>query len=72
VSGGRNHGVAEAIAACDEIEAALGHIRELLRNADTYRKRAFYESIQSLYEDIMLASERAWLGFAAILEDLPE
>lgn len=65
------HGVAEAMAACDEIEMALGRVRELLRDADAYRKPAFYESTQSLYEDMMLALERAWLGFADILEELP-
>jgi hypothetical protein len=72
MSGGRNHGVAEAMAACGEIEAGVARVRVLLRDAGAYRKRAFYESTQSLYEDMMLALERAWLGFADILEDLPE
>jgi hypothetical protein len=66
------HGVAEALAACDEIEAALGRVRELLKDAETYRKHAFYESAQSLYEEIALALERSWLGFVDILEELPE
>jgi len=51
------HGVAEAMAACDEIEAALGRVRELPKDAETYRKHAFYESAQSLYEEIALALE---------------
>jgi hypothetical protein len=68
----RTRGVAEAMAACDEIEAGVARIRELLRDADAYRRHAFYQSSQSLYENTMLSLERAWLGFADILQELPE
>ena len=66
------HGVAEAMAACDEVEAVLRRMRELLKNAGTCRRRAFYESSQALYEDGMFALENAWVGFATILESLSE
>ena len=72
MSGDQVRGVAEAMAACDEIEAALSRVRELLRDVQTYRKYAFYESAQSLYEEIALALERSWLGLADILEELAE
>jgi hypothetical protein len=72
MSGGRIRGVAEAISTCDDIEAGVARIRELLRSADTYRRRAFYQRSQPLYEDVMFSVERTWVGFATILEDLPE
>jgi hypothetical protein len=56
----RRHGVAEAIAACDDIEVALSRIRGLLKSADTYRREALYQAL-----------ERTWIGFASILENLP-
>jgi len=51
---------------------ALSRLRGLLKDAETYRKHAFYESASSLYEEIALALERSWKGFEDILEDLPE
>lgn len=65
-------GIEEATVGCDEIEAGLRRVRELLKNAKTYRKHAFYESFQPLYEDMMLALERTWMGFMTIREELPE
>lgn len=72
MSTSRRNGMAQAIMACDEIEAALGRLRELLRDAETYRMHAFYESASSLYEEIALSLERSWLGFVDILDELPE
>lgn len=68
----RTHGIAEAMAAYNRIEAGVTRIRELLRNADTYHRHAFYQSSQALYEEMMFALENTWVGFASTLEDLPE
>ncbi len=35
--------------------AALSRLRDLLKDAETYRKHAFYESASSLYEEIAIA-----------------
>lgn len=72
MSGGRIHGVAGALSGCAEIEAGVARIRELLKDADTYRRHAFYQSTQSLYKDVMFALESTWVALAGILEDLPE
>jgi hypothetical protein len=72
VNKGRKTGQRDALLGCDDMEAALGRLRELLKGAETYRRHAFYESASSLYEDIALALERSWTGFEIILEDLPE
>jgi hypothetical protein len=57
---------------CDDMGAALSRLRELLKDAETYRKHAFYESTSSLYEEIALALELSWTGFEPILESLDE
>jgi hypothetical protein len=57
---------------CDGMGAALSRLRELLKDAETYRKHAFYESVSALYEEMALALERSWRGFEEILKDLPE
>ena len=62
----------DAMVGCDDMEAALSRLRDLLKDAETYRKHAFYESASSLYEEIAVALERSWKGFEDILEDLPE
>ena len=62
----------DAMAGCDDMGEALSRLRDLLKDAETYRKHAFYESASSLYEEIALALERSWKGFEDILEDLPE
>jgi hypothetical protein len=56
----RRHSVAEAMVACDDIEAALSRMRVLLKSADVYRREAFCQSL-----------ERMWIEFASILENLP-
>lgn len=68
----RSHGVTVAMAGCDEIEAELKRFRELLKSAESYRRCSFYETGQSLYEEMMFALENTWVGFASTLEDLPE
>jgi hypothetical protein len=72
VNNGRKHGKSDAMLGCDDMEAALSRLRDLLKDAETYRKHAFYESASSLYEEIALALERSWNGFEDILEDLSE
>jgi hypothetical protein len=62
----------EAIAGCNEMEAALSRIRNLLKDAETYRKDALYESASSLFEEIAYALERSWKGFEDVLENSPE
>jgi hypothetical protein len=52
--------------------AALNRLRDLLKDAETYRKHAFYESASSLFEEIAFALERSWKGFEDILENLRE
>jgi hypothetical protein len=69
VSKGRKTGQRDALLGCDDMEAALCRLRELLKDAETYRKHAFYESASCLYEDLALALERSWNGFEIILED---
>jgi hypothetical protein len=72
VSGGPSRGVEEVTAACDEIEAGLRRARELLKDAETYQRHAFCQSFQDLYEDMMLALERAWMGCMTVTEELSE
>jgi hypothetical protein len=57
---------------CDDVGEALGRLRDLLKDAETYRKHAFYESTSSLFEEIAFALERSWKGFEDILDDLSE
>lgn len=72
MNNGRKDSKSDAMLGCDDMEAAISRLRDLLKDAETYRKHAFYESASSLYEEIALALERSWNGFEDILEDLPE
>ena len=58
--------------ACDDMEAAISRLRDLLDAAETYRRHAFYESAAALHLELAQAMERAWAGFAEIFEDLDE
>lgn len=62
----------DAMGGCNDMEAALSRLRELLNDAESYRKHAFYESVSSLFEEIALALDRSWEGFEDILDELPE
>jgi hypothetical protein len=58
--------------ACDDMEAAISRLRDLLDNASTYRRHAFYESAAALHLELAQAMERAWKGFEEILESQDE
>ena len=58
--------------ACDDMEAAISRLRDLLYAAETYRRHAFYESAAALHLELAQAMERAWTGFEEISEDLDE
>jgi hypothetical protein len=58
--------------ACDDMEAAISRLRDLLDAAETYRRHAFYESAATLHLELAQAMERAWTGFEEILESLDE
>jgi hypothetical protein len=62
----------DAVGGCDDMETALSRLRELLKDAESYRKHAFYESVSYLFEEIALALDRSWKGFEDILDELPE
>ena len=67
-----NDSKGDALLGCNEIEAAVSRLRELLRNAESYRKQAFYESVEALFDEIALALDRAWNSFEDITKRLPE
>jgi hypothetical protein len=58
--------------ACDDMEACISRLRDLLDAAESYRRHAFYESAATLHLELAQAMERAWKGFEEILEDLDE
>jgi hypothetical protein len=58
--------------ACDDMEAAISRLRELLDAAESYRRHAYYESAAALHLELAQAMERAWKRFEEILEDLDE
>lgn len=58
--------------ACDDMEAAISRLRDLLDAAESYRRHAYYESAAALHLELAQAMERAWTGFEEILEDLDE
>ena len=58
--------------ACDDMEAAISRLRDLLDAAESYTRHAFYESAAVLHLELAQAMERAWAGFEEILEDLDE
>lgn len=62
----------DALLGCNEIGGAVSRLRELLRNAESYRKQAFYESVEALYDEIALALDRSWNAFQDILKGLSE
>ena len=61
-----------AMGGCDDMEAALNRLRELLKDAESYRKQAFYESVSYLFLEIALALDGLWEDFEEIMEGLPE
>ncbi len=63
---------ADALLGCNEIEAALSRLRELLRDAESYRRQTFYESLEAVYDEIAMALDRSWNAFEDILKRLPE
>ncbi len=58
--------------ACDDMEAAISRLRDLLDAAESYRRHAYYESAAALHLELAQGMERAWQGFEEILEDLDE
>jgi len=58
--------------ACDDMEAAISRLRDLLDAAESYRRHAYYESAADLHLELAQAMERAWKGFEEVLEDLDE
>jgi hypothetical protein len=58
--------------ACDDMEAAISRLRDLLDAAESYSRHAYYESAAGLHLELAQAMERAWKGFEEILEDLDE
>ncbi len=58
--------------ACDDMETCISRLRDLLDNAESYRRHAYYESAAALHLELAQAMERAWTGFEEILEDLDE
>lgn len=58
--------------ACDDMEACISRLRDLLNNAESYRRYAYYESAAALHLELAQAMERAWTGFEEILESLDE
>ncbi|MFZ3332644.1 MAG: hypothetical protein WA197_18555 [Candidatus Acidiferrales bacterium] len=68
--GGRSK--SDARLGCDDMEAAISRLRDLLDAAETYRRHAFYESAAILHLELAQAMERAWTGFEEILDCLDE
>ena len=62
----------DPMVACDDMEAAISRLRDLLDAAESYRRHAYYESAASLHLELAQAMERAWTGFEEILESLDE
>lgn len=58
--------------ACDDMEAAISRLRDLLDTAESCRRHAYYESAAALHLELAQAMERAWEGFEEISEDLDE
>jgi hypothetical protein len=58
--------------ACDDMEACISRLRELLDNAESYRRHAYFESAAALHLELAQAMERAWTGFEEILDCLDE
>ncbi len=62
----------DPMVACDDMEAAISRLRDLLDAAESYRRHAYYESATALHLELAQAMERAWTGFEEILESLDE
>jgi hypothetical protein len=58
--------------ACDDMEGAIGRLRDLLDAAESFRRHAYYESAAALHLELAQAMERAWIGFEEILDCLDE
>jgi hypothetical protein len=43
--------------ACDDMEAAISRLRDVLDAAETYRRHAFYESAATLHLELAQAME---------------
>ena len=71
-----NHGwkdsKSDAMLGCDDMEVAISRLRDLLDDAESYSKFAYYESAADLHLQLAQAMERTWKGFEEILDDLPE
>ena len=72
MNNGRKDSKSDAMLGCDDMEAAISRLRDLLDAAESYRRHAFYESAATLHLDLAQAMERAWTGFEEILESLDE
>ncbi len=57
---------------CDDMEACISRLRDLLDAAESYSKFAYYESAADLHLQLAQAMEQTWKGFEEILDDLPE
>lgn len=72
MNNGRKGSKSDAMLGCDDMQAVIRRLRDLLDAAETYRHHAFYESAATLHLELAQAMERAWTGFEEILEDLDE
>jgi hypothetical protein len=72
VNNRRKESKSDATLGCDDMEAAISRLRDLLDAAETYRRHAFYESAATLHLELAQVMERAWTGFEEILESLDE
>jgi hypothetical protein len=72
VSNGRKDSKSDAMLGCDDMEATISRLRDLLDAAESYSKFAYYESAADLHLQLAQAMERTWMGFEEILDDLPE
>lgn len=72
MNNGSKDSKSDAMLGCDDMEAVISRLRNLLDAAETYRRHAFYESTATLHLELAQAMERAWTGFEEILESLDE
>ena len=72
MNNGRKDSKGDAMLGCDDMEACVSRLRDLLNAAESYSKFAYYESAADLHLQLAQAMERAWKGFEEILESLDE
>lgn len=60
MNNGRKDSKSDAMLGCDDMEAAISRLRDLLDAAETYLRHAFYESAATLHLELAQARERAW------------